>query len=181
MAASLDGANSEEEWKNYLEMFALQMGISTAQRSIQGAIRYALNPMAGLKIISTVETHTTFLQKIYSLIYFWKKNPNVHFPFPRYCEKCCKIKPDRCHHCSVCNTCVLKMDHHCPWVNNCVGFANYKFFMLFLFYSYSYCILVARGIAAYLFFSERNDENVNVTLLGLVVLVLFAFLSSLFW
>ncbi len=48
MAASLDGANSEEEWKNYLEMFALQMGISTAQRSIQGAIRYGLNSVAGL-------------------------------------------------------------------------------------------------------------------------------------
>ncbi len=103
----------------------------------------------------------------------------------RYCEKCCKIKPDRCHHCSVCNTCVLKMDHHCPWVNNCIGFANYKFFMLFLFYSYVYCILVAHGIIQHLFFSEGGEEeehpNVGVVMLGMVVLVLFVFLSSLFW
>ncbi|GFO17938.1 PiggyBac transposable element-derived protein 4-like [Plakobranchus ocellatus] len=24
--------------------------------------------------------------------------------FPRYCEKCKTIKPDRCHHCSVCSS-----------------------------------------------------------------------------
>ena len=29
----------------------------------------------------------------------------------RYCEKCVHMKPDRCHHCSVCGACVLKMDH----------------------------------------------------------------------
>ncbi|XP_008581464.1 PREDICTED: probable palmitoyltransferase ZDHHC20 isoform X5 [Galeopterus variegatus] len=32
----------------------------------------------------------------------------------RYCEKCQLIKPDRAHHCSACDTCILKMDHHCP-------------------------------------------------------------------
>ncbi|XP_071088527.1 palmitoyltransferase ZDHHC20-B-like isoform X3 [Haliotis cracherodii] len=62
---------------------------------------------------------------------------------PRYCEKCRCIKPDRCHHCSVCSRCVLKMDHHCPWVNNCVGFSNYKFFVQFLGYALLYCLYVA--------------------------------------
>ncbi|XP_077301293.1 palmitoyltransferase ZDHHC20-B-like isoform X2 [Arctopsyche grandis] len=61
----------------------------------------------------------------------------------RYCERCVHVKPDRTHHCSVCGTCVLKMDHHCPWVNNCVSFYNYKFFILFLGYSLSYCIYIA--------------------------------------
>ena len=53
----------------------------------------------------------------------------------RYCQKCQLYKPDRTHHCSICNQCILKMDHHCPWVNNCVGFNNYKFFLLFIGYT----------------------------------------------
>ncbi|KAK9875820.1 hypothetical protein WA026_009607 [Henosepilachna vigintioctopunctata] len=52
----------------------------------------------------------------------------------RYCMRCHLIKPDRSHHCSACDKCVLKMDHHCPWTNNCVGFANHKSFMLMLMY-----------------------------------------------
>lgn len=67
----------------------------------------------------------------------------------RYCEKCKAIKPDRCHHCSVCGQCVLKMDHHCPWVNNCVCFANYKFFVLFLGYAFVYCLFVAATSCQY--------------------------------
>ncbi|MFH4980809.1 hypothetical protein AB6A40_007518 [Gnathostoma spinigerum] len=50
----------------------------------------------------------------------------------RYCLKCKCVKPDRCHHCSICGQCVLKFDHHCPWVNTCVNFNNYKYFIQFL-------------------------------------------------
>jgi len=52
----------------------------------------------------------------------------------RYCKDDQFYKPDRCHHCSVCQECVLRMDHHCPWISNCVGYGNYKYFMLVLFY-----------------------------------------------
>ncbi|XP_042609983.1 palmitoyltransferase ZDHHC15A-like isoform X1 [Cyprinus carpio] len=67
----------------------------------------------------------------------------------RFCHHCQLIKPDRCHHCSVCQMCVLKMDHHCPCMfrlNNCIGFSNYKFFMLFLLYSLLYCLLIVTTV-----------------------------------
>eukprot|EP01071_Lankesteria_metandrocarpae_P008804 Lankesteria_metandrocarpae@DN5056_c0_g3_i2.p2 len=58
------------------------------------------------------------------------------------CRKCNTYKPPRCHHCSVCSRCVLKMDHHCPWINQCVGFRNYPFFLLFLLWLFIGCVFV---------------------------------------
>lgn len=54
------------------------------------------------------------------------------------CKKCLVPKPPRTHHCSVCNTCRLKMDHHCPWLNNCVGHFNHRYFI-------SFCIFMTLG------------------------------------
>jgi len=53
----------------------------------------------------------------------------------RFCKWCDRYKPDRCHHCRVCRSCILRMDHHCPWIANCVGFRNHKFFFLLVFYA----------------------------------------------
>ncbi|KAK6173112.1 hypothetical protein SNE40_016631 [Patella caerulea] len=78
---------------------------------------------------------------------------------PRYCEKCHCIKPDRCHHCSVCSACVQKMDHHCPWVNNCVGFTNYKFFVQFLGYGLLYCIYIALSTLKYFILFWTNGAE----------------------
>ncbi|KAK8829498.1 hypothetical protein WA577_004762 [Blastocystis sp. JDR] len=57
----------------------------------------------------------------------------------RYCPVCNQKKPPRCHHCSICKMCVVNMDHHCPWLCNCIGYANKKFFILFLTYTWLGC------------------------------------------
>jgi len=51
----------------------------------------------------------------------------------RWCRKCWEPKPERAHHCSICNKCVLKMDHHCPWLGaTCIGHRTYPAFVHFL-------------------------------------------------
>lgn len=37
-------------------------------------------------------------------------------PVKRLCRRCKTFKPQRAHHCSVCQRCIIKMDHHCPYV-----------------------------------------------------------------
>ncbi|XP_049615437.1 palmitoyltransferase ZDHHC16B isoform X2 [Syngnathus scovelli] len=65
---------------------------------------------------------------------------NIHIPSVSICKKCINPKPARTHHCSICNTCILKMDHHCPWLNNCVGHFNHRYFFSFCVYMTLGCI-----------------------------------------
>ncbi len=58
------------------------------------------------------------------------------------CTTCLRWKVERSHHCKQCGKCVLKMDHHCPWLANCIGFRNYKFFCLTIFYAFISCLMI---------------------------------------
>ena len=51
-------------------------------------------------------------------------------------------KPERTHHCSVCEVCILKFDHHCPWLNQCVGVGNERYFVLFMVWLSLGCFVV---------------------------------------
>ncbi|KAI6706640.1 hypothetical protein NL676_009602 [Syzygium grande] len=84
----------------------------------------------------------------------------------RFCRKCNQPKPPRCHHCSVCGRCVLKMDHHCVWVVNCVGALNYKYFLLFLFYTFLETSVVTLSLLPHFiaFFSDGEIPGTPGTL-----------------
>ncbi|GMJ00973.1 hypothetical protein like AT4G00840 [Hibiscus trionum] len=101
-----------------------------------------------------------------------------------YCTHCQNGKPPRCHHCSICRRCVLKMDHHCVWVVNCVGACNYKFFLLFLLYTFLETTLVTVVLLPSFinFFHEAKNHSASPAKSAIIFLAFvlnFAFALSL--
>jgi len=83
---------------------------------------------------------------IYEIFVNWRlvklKNPifndGVWFDVPPrgwdFCVECHHHRPPRCHHCPVCDICILKRNHHCYFTGACIGLGNQKNFILFLFW-----------------------------------------------
>lgn len=112
------------------------------------------------------------------LEYFSTHTIKHNAPAYRWCSTCGVWKPDRCHHCSTCQQCFLRMDHHCPWFACCIGFRNHKFFVQALVYITVYCGLTLAVAASkvWRFFSQQEYDNVYLSLnLVFLLVVSFAF------
>ncbi|ONK55724.1 uncharacterized protein A4U43_C10F350 [Asparagus officinalis] len=111
----------------------------------------------------------------------WTSEGMERRPGVGYCNRCQNSKPPRCHHCSICQRCVLKMDHHCVWVVNCVGAGNYKFFLLFLLYTFLETILDTLALLPHFikFFGDATSHsgssgNLAVTFVAFILNLAFA-------
>eukprot|EP01084_Bolivina_argentea_P032406 59962_1 len=95
-------------------------------------------------IITSILTLSSFIRCVFTSSSVCDNPPSISATHInnetcRKCQKCLQFKPSRAHHCSICSACVLKMDHHCPWVSNCVGYYNYKYFCLFVWFATFSC------------------------------------------
>lgn len=99
---------------------------------------------------------------------------------PRWCKRCRKPKPPMTHHCHICRRCILKMDHHCPWMHNCIGFYNYRFFFVFLFYLWIGCGYTMYMASIPLQGNYDDGENTPVLFTFVVALAVFISLTGLF-
>lgn len=98
----------------------------------------------------------------------------------RLCTKCNVWKPDRCHHCSSCGKCVLKMDHHCPWFGECIGYGNLRWFIQFLIHSCIYLagVTIVCGLVEY---QRVLDCSLHVLLAGILAVVFFVCMLVMFF
>ncbi|BAT87806.1 protein S-acyltransferase [Vigna angularis] len=101
-------------------------------------------------------------------------------PSPAYCSRCQNGKPPRCHHCSICQRCVLKMDHHCIWVVNCVGARNYKYFLLFLLYTFLETALDCLALVPSFIRFFGGNKNHSLSPGGFAVIFLASILNLAF-
>ncbi|KAK9239976.1 DHHC palmitoyltransferase-domain-containing protein [Lipomyces kononenkoae] len=78
--------------------------------------------------------------------------------YPLWCSRCQSVKPDRAHHSSELDRCVIKMDHYCPWVGAIIGFKNYKLFYLFVVTCFSFTTFVFVTLTIYtaIYANERG-------------------------
>lgn len=78
-----------------------------------------------------------------------------------YCYKCYIKKTMTSKHCIICNKCYEGFDHHCYWINKCVAKNNYYLFLIFLFETFIYLILIiAICIFGFIHFDRDVDKDI---------------------
>jgi len=141
--------------------------VLTKPTSVGASYRLTTEEQQMIHLCRTIPRRNSYFEQIISqrgLTVVQRLDKNHPGDF-RYCKKTHAIKPDRAHYDSMTKRLVLKMDHYCPWVANCIGYSNYKFFVLFLFYAILYCwTIVAVTIRPFLeVWRTQPDKSTSTT------------------
>ncbi|OBZ90978.1 putative palmitoyltransferase ZDHHC20 [Choanephora cucurbitarum] len=100
----------------------------------------------------------------------------------KWCSICQLWKPDRAHHCKVCNACVLRMDQ----VNGCIGVRNHRYYLQFLMYVTLFATLTfVTSLAMFVQYHglslfDRLALSI-IILSGIIVIVVGPFTGSHIW
>lgn len=76
----------------------------------------------------------------------------------KVCKTCEIFRPDRSHHCQVCDNCVVFFDHHCRYLNNCIGGRNYCYFVALVIHLPALGLNMLSCAILYVFFTN-NEES----------------------
>lgn len=113
--------------------------------SVTYVLAVGFNVVWALAVWSFFRTHCSAPGSITKEWRSFVRKQNLEIYVPRFawqpaqatwCSKCEDVRPERTHHCSATNECVLRFDHYCPWTANSIGFLNHKFFLLVAFYTF---------------------------------------------
>lgn len=84
------------------------------------------------------------------------QSPNVKI---KLCTTCRIVRPERSHHCPVCNNCVEVFDHHCPFLNNCIGKRNYAYFLILIINAVLYGLSMVAGLVLFQLYDKQRDKT----------------------
>ena len=130
---------------------------------------FITNALAVVSLLRTKHTDPGSVPK--------KPDADRSFVFARGIKKCkhCETrKPSTAHHCSKAGRCVIDLDHACPWTGNSIGLRNRKYFIQFVGYTATTCLL--GGLACYFtWVHENNTRNKIDDVLEAVLVATFIF------
>jgi palmitoyltransferase len=77
-----------------------------------------------------------------------------------YCSKCLTNTPFNCHHCPLCDRCIIHRDHHCFFLGTCICLQNMGHFIVLCLYAGlgSMCVNIRLFPVLYEHFENKEDS-----------------------